>query len=177
MPKTLPNPKRRPKTPHKILRFRDKPKPKVVMLTYERIAKKAKEVIKQIDARKNAQNESRVTETVKQTVAVPLIVEGKLQQAGIHYITEGTCHRPDLFFAGKRACDLCKLYPWCLAPVKKLKIKGSQPEDRNPAYFKAQKIAAREAETSGLEIIQRAKPRIKLVFGKRAKRTKFIFGK
>lgn len=60
-----------------------------------------------------------------------------LNRAHIHKLTDGMCHRPDLYFQGGKACDYCALFPWCLAKVKRLKDPNTQPPDRNPGYFAA----------------------------------------
>lgn len=63
--------------------------------------------------------------------------KGKLIPKNVHYVTNGACHRPDLYFQGGKACDYCALYPECMAKIKRLKDEDSQPPD---------KVAEREAQ-------------------------------
>lgn len=118
-----------------------KTKLKRVIATVVTIYEKAMRTIKAIDdkiAQVKAERATRMGHAASRTSKeVPLRDEnGKPNREGIHIATQGgTCWYPNKFLEGKKHCDYCFMYPWCLAPCKNLKVAGTQPSDKNKAYF------------------------------------------
>lgn len=91
--------------------------------------------------------------------------KGNLVPKAVHYVTNGACHRPDLFFKGGRACDYCALYPHCMSKVKNLKDEDSQPPDEIAPMIA---LREREAEESRRAAALAARPKLRTSIAKKS---------
>lgn len=123
---------------------------KVLVVTDDIVMRRARATLDRLDAhllqQQAIRDQAKYREEERKVEPVKLLDDdGKPIREGIHYITEnGTCHMPNVFLDNDKHCDNCPLYPWCMAPCKNLKEKGSQPEDKNKRYFRALEVEEQE---------------------------------